>query len=169
MSDARSQITLHPMRDADIPDVLAIERLVFTTPWTESMFKQEVRGVFNSRTTVARSGTRIIGYQIAWFIEDEVHLVNIAVHPEYHGRGIGAQMLTSLIGVALDGGKRIVTLEVRESNAHAQRFYRRFYFNTIGIRKAYYSDNREDALLMVLDLAEYVARKGEDEGTSQAG
>ena len=163
------ELQIAKMTDHDIREVMAVERWVFTTPWTESMFKQEVRGVFNSRAVTARLGQRLVGYRIAWFIEDEVHLVNIAVHPDFQSRGVGSRLLTHLLEEALTADKRIVTLEVRESNASAQRFYRSFHFHTIGIRKGYYSDNREDALLMALDLEEYVERKDDDAGSSQTG
>ena len=164
-----NDVVLTRMRQSDIPDVMAIEGQVFTTPWTEAMFRQEVRGVFNSHTIVARLDDQLIGYQIAWFIEEEVHLVNIAVHPDHQSWGVGALMLDRLIDAAITDGMRIVTLEVRESNVDAQRFYRKFSFHVIGIRKSYYSDNREDALLMVLDLEEYQRRAKGNEGTSSAG
>ena len=88
---------------------------------------------------------------------------------EAQAKGGAEQDADILNDEALADGKRTITLEVRESNADAQRFYRQFLFRTIGVRKRYYSDNREDALLMVLDLAAYAGRKGGDEGTPQTG
>jgi ribosomal-protein-alanine N-acetyltransferase len=152
------------MTEDHIPEILEIENSVFTTPWAEEMFLQEVRGLFGSRVTVAVTDGKVIGYQIAWFIEDEVHLANIAVHDAFQGRGVGAMMLSDLIEYALDKDKTIITLEVRASNLGAQAFYRRFYFRAIGVRKGYYTDNREDALLMMMDLQTFAHRRKVVEG-----
>ena len=157
------------MSSSHIPQVLDIERLVFTGPWTEEMFRHEVRGIFGSRAEVAAVDSRVIGYCIAWFIEQEVHLVNIAVTPQYQNRGIGRALLTRLLEEAAARRKQTVTLEVRQSNAGAQAFYRRFLFQAIGVRKRYYSDNREDALLMTLNLEDLVERGGAGEERSSAG
>lgn len=162
-----SEIRLIPMTEEHITQVVAIERTVFTTPWTREMFRQEVRGLFGSRATVAVDGTRVAGYQVAWFIEDEVHLVNIAVAPPYQKRRIGALLLTDLIEEALQTDKVIITLEVRASNLSAQAFYRRFFFRTIGVRKGYYSDNREDAMLMAMDLQTFARRRRVVEGKAR--
>ena len=162
------ELKLIPMNPAHIPPVLAIERTVFTTPWTKEMFRQEVRGVFGSRAVVATVGDEVIGYRIAWFIDQEVHLVNIAVARRRQGEGIGTLLLKQLIEEAVEEGTELITLEVRESNARAQAFYRRFFFRAIGVRTGYYSDNREDALLMVLRLDDIVQRRGVAEGKSHA-
>jgi [ribosomal protein S18]-alanine N-acetyltransferase len=159
-------LKLVQMTESHIPGVLAIERRVFDTPWTREMFLQEIRGVFGSHTTVALAEDRVIGYQIAWLIEDEVHLVNIAVDPDYQKHGVGTLLLNHLIEHARGQSKSFITLEVRASNAAAQAFYRRFLFRTIGVRRGYYSDNREDALLMVLDLARMPDRSQVGEGKS---
>jgi ribosomal-protein-alanine N-acetyltransferase len=135
-----TDVKLKQMSESHLADVLAIERRVFDTPWTPEMFRQEIRGVFGSRATVALIDDWVVGYQIAWFIEDEVHLVNIAVEEGSRSRGIGALMLNQLIDEALSQDKHIITLEVRASNSGAQAFYRRFLFRTIGVRKGYYSD-----------------------------
>ena len=157
-------IKLAPMNESHIAPILAIERSVFDSPWTDEMFRQEVRGVFGSHAIVALVDREVAGYQIAWFIEDEVHLVNIAVNADYQGRGVGALLLRELIERALERHMVIITLEVRASNASAQGFYRRFFFKAIGVRKGYYSDNREDALLMALDLTTLAYRRRVIEG-----
>jgi ribosomal-protein-alanine N-acetyltransferase len=163
-----SDVNLIPMNELHIPEVLAIERAVFDTPWTEEMFRQEVRGIFGTHATVALLDRNVVGYQVAWFIEDEVHLVNIAVAKRYQTRGIGARLLNRLLDEALAAKKIIVTLEVRSSNEGAQAFYRRFFFRTVGVRKNYYSDNREDALLMVLDLTSFPHRRDIRDAESRA-
>jgi ribosomal-protein-alanine N-acetyltransferase len=160
-------IKLKQMNDSHIGQVLAIERAVFDSPWTSEMFRQEARGLFGSYPTVAMIDGRVVGYQVAWLVEDEVHLVNIAVHKQYQERGIGALLLRHLIEDALSKRKAIITLEVRASNEVAQAFYHRFLFRTIGVRKGYYSDNREDALLMALDLTHFSHRRRVVEGKTE--
>jgi ribosomal-protein-alanine N-acetyltransferase len=155
------------MTESHIAQVLAIERAVFRAPWTSQMFRQEIQGVFGSYPTVAVVDGRVVGYQVSWFVEDEVHLVNIAVHKDYQERGIGAMLLRELIEDAIAKGKTIITLEVRASNEVAQAFYHRFLFRSIGVRKGYYSDNREDALLMALDLSDYSQRGREVDGEAK--
>lgn len=161
-----TDIKLVPMKEAHIGRIVDIERSVFTSPWSEEMFVQEVRGVFGSRAIVAVMDAVVVGYRIAWFIDREVHLVNIAVADSHQNRGVGTLMLTDLVGDALRANMKLITLEVRESNEAAQAFYRRFLFRTIGIRKGYYSDNREDALLMMLDLDD-ARRKGHGESNAR--
>lgn len=153
-------VRLVPMNPLHLPAVLAIERRVFTSPWSGEMFRQEIRGVFGSRAVAAVLGENVVGYCIAWFIEEEVHLVNIAVSPPYQERGIGTLLLSDLVHAALVSARELITLEVRESNVQAQAFYRRFLFRPVGIRKGYYSDNLENALLMVLDLDDVENRGG---------
>lgn len=143
----------------DVSRILDIERRVFTTPWTAEMFLQEIQRGFGSRSFVATLSGEVVGYTVAWFIEDEVHLVNIAVDPSQQNRGIGSRLLTRIIDEALASRNRIVTLEVRASNVAAQLFYRRFLFRTVAVRRGYYSDNREDAFLMLLDLDDFARRR----------
>jgi len=159
-----TDVVLDPMKELHVPQIMAIERDIFDTPWTEEMFRQEIRGIFGSHATVAMMKDKVVGYQVAWFIEDEVHLVNIAVAPNHQARGIGTLLLNHLIEQSLATGKVIITLEVRVGNSIAQAFYRRFFFRAIGVRRSYYSDNLEDALLMVLDLAGSMQRRNIGEG-----
>lgn len=163
-----TDIDIVPMTYEHLPQVLGIEQSVFTTPWTEEMFRQEVEGVFGSRTLVAVNGGRVVGYQIAWIFDDEVHLVNIAVNPSFQHKRIGTRLLMHLIEESIDTAKKVVTLEVRASNLGAQAFYRLFGFRTIGVRKGYYTDNREDALLMWLDLERLPAQGSIGEGQPRA-
>ena len=90
----------------------------------------------------------IIAFAGLWLMIDESHITTIAVHPDYRGRGIGELMLNSLIRISGDIGARMVTLEVRVSNLVAQNLYRKYGFREAGLRRRYYSDNHEDALIM---------------------
>lgn len=143
-----SDIKFEPMRYAHIPSVLEIEHRAFTTPWTAEMFRQEVQDNQLSRSYVVRSGERLVGYFVAWFLQDEVHLLNIAVHEDYQRRGIGRRMMRYLLELASFERKNMVTLEVRESNEGAIELYRSFGFTPVGIRREYYQDDKENALLM---------------------
>ncbi|HTI13262.1 MAG TPA: ribosomal protein S18-alanine N-acetyltransferase [Dictyobacter sp.] len=93
----------------------------------------------------------IIGFAGLWLMVDEAHVTTIAMHPEFHGRGLGEFMLMSLIGISYDIGAKWVTLEVRVSNIVAQNLYRKYGFREAGVRHRYYSDNQEDALIMWTD------------------
>lgn len=90
----------------------------------------------------------MIGFAGLWLMIDESHITTIAVHPDFRGRGVGELMLSSLIAISRDIGARMVTLEVRVSNSVAQNLYRKYGFREAGIRRRYYSDNHEDALIM---------------------
>jgi ribosomal-protein-alanine N-acetyltransferase len=90
----------------------------------------------------------IVGFAGLWLMVDEAHVTTIASHPDYRGRGVGELLLSSLIDVSYEIGARVVTLEVRVSNFVAQNLYRKYGFREAGVRKRYYSDNHEDALIM---------------------
>lgn len=90
----------------------------------------------------------IVGFAGLWLMVDEAHITTIATHPDYRHRGLGELLLTALIDIAYDIGARQVTLEVRVSNTVAQNLYRKYGFHEAGIRRRYYSDNQEDALIM---------------------
>jgi len=150
------------MEVEDIPQVLAIERDLFPVPWSEDAFLLEVTSPRISRSFVAEMEGKVVGYLVSWFVEDEVHLVNIAVARSHQRRGIGSALLGHLLSLALVEGQAFVTLEVRVSNRRAQRFYERFRFRSVALRKGYYTDNGEDALVMELDLEDY--RRSRDSG-----
>lgn len=103
-----------------------------------------------ARTTPAPSAdlASIVGFAGLWLMIDESHITTIAMHPDYRGYGLGELMLSSLIGISYEIGARSVTLEVRVSNSVAQNLYRKYGFREAGVRRRYYSDNHEDALIM---------------------
>jgi ribosomal-protein-alanine N-acetyltransferase len=157
-------VDIIPMGADHVDEILAIEEVVFPTPWTRGMFEQEiarrdVRQGPGSYSVVAIHEREVAAYSMAWILLDEVHLVNIAVRPDFQESGIGTLLLNHLIDVACRTDKTIITLEVRESNTIAQAFYRGFLFREIGVRRGYYSDNRENAVLMVLDLSPIIERR----------
>lgn len=94
---------------------------------------------------------RIIGYAGLWLMVDEAHITTIAVHPKYRGAGLGELLLVQMVDTALSIGARWVTLEVRKSNVVAQSLYQKYTFKEMGVRRRYYSDDGEDALVMWTD------------------
>ena len=131
---------------ADLPQVVAIERRAFTSPWSLAMFVLELSkpsGVCLAATT---SDQELVGYLVCSRYDAVWHVMNVAVDPDRRRRGIG----TALIGALLEriGPDAQVTLEVRRSNAGAQVLYERFGFRSAGVRPRYYADNGEDAVIM---------------------
>lgn len=102
-------------------------------------------------TQLSPDAASTIGFAGLWLMVDDSHVTTIAVHPDYRGKGIGELMLSSLIGISYEIGARMVTLEVRVSNSVAQNLYRKYGFKEAGVRRRYYSDNHEDALIMWTD------------------
>jgi ribosomal-protein-alanine N-acetyltransferase len=138
---------------SDVGDVAALEREVFSDPWSADSFLAEVeRRPEIGYPVVVRSGGHLVAYAVAWFIVDELHIGNIAVRPECQGRGLASMLLEHL----LEEGRRrdmvFATLEVRPSNARALALYGKFGFRQIARRRNYYRDNREDALVLAAAL-----------------
>ncbi|HHW14622.1 MAG TPA: ribosomal protein S18-alanine N-acetyltransferase [Firmicutes bacterium] len=142
------------MKGDDVEEVLAIEQASFPTPWSRLAFLSELLENERAVYLVAREEGRIIGYVGMWRILEEGHITNLAVHPDARRRGVGRRLLQTLCDLAQARGLHRLTLEVRVSNATAQRLYESFGFQAAGVRPGYYQDNNEDALIMWLDLPE---------------
>ena len=148
---------IRAMQEDDIPAVFAIDTLSFALPWSERSYRFDLLNNPASRMWVAEvvqpDGSKlVIGMLVLWMIIDEAHIGTIAVHHDFRERGIGEALLkTALDQVHAEGAQRI-TLEVRNSNVVAQSLYKKYGFEVAGVRKRYYSDNGEDALLMTLPL-----------------
>lgn len=144
-------VTIRAMWPADIPDVMRIERQSFGMPWEESTFRALMRRPSASLLTAESDGT-VVGFSVLWFAADEGELGDLAVDPEYRGRGIGGTLLARSIDEARLRGSRSLYLEVRESNDGARALYEKVGFEVVGRRPDYYSGPREDACVMRLDL-----------------
>ena len=131
---------------ADLPQVIAIERRAFPAPWSLAMFVLELSKP-SGICLAALRGTRVVGYLVCSRYDTVWHVMNVAVDPDLQGEGVGSALLTNLIAEVGDERARF-TLEVRRSNAHAIRVYERFGFRSAGLRRRYYQDNNEDALIM---------------------
>ena len=138
------------MRRRHVRDVLTIERLVYPRPWSRELFLSELAQSHTRRYLVALDGRRLVGYAGAMVVVDEAHVTTVAVHPERRRSGIGSALLTAVLASAWTLGARSATLEVRPSNAAALHLYERFGFVREGVRRRYYEDNGEDAVIMWL-------------------
>ncbi|MBT2658483.1 ribosomal protein S18-alanine N-acetyltransferase [Bacillus sp. ISL-18] len=140
------------MREEDIDQVLEVEHASFTTPWSREAFFNEIHNNKFAVYIVLEENEKIVGYCGTWVVIDEAHVTNIAIRPEYRGKKLGEALLSKLISTTREMGARSMTLEVRVTNHVAQSLYRKFGFQNGGIRKNYYSDNQEDALIMWVNL-----------------
>jgi ribosomal-protein-alanine N-acetyltransferase len=136
------------MHPADLGDVLVIEQASFSMPWSRGAFLYEIEQNRVARCWVGRADGRLVGYICLWEVADELHITNVAVHPEARRRGVGRALLESVFAHAHASGARIVLLEVRPSNTEARALYESFGFRVIGRRRGYYYDTGEDALVM---------------------
>jgi [ribosomal protein S18]-alanine N-acetyltransferase len=134
----------------DLGAVEEIERSSYPTPWSRSMFAGELTKA-SSIALGAFEGARLVGYAIVSRYVDAWHVMNIAVHPQRRSHGIGSALLERLFETTAGDVRRGYTLEVRASNEGAIRLYERFGFKKRGVRRGYYTDNREDALIMWKD------------------
>jgi ribosomal-protein-alanine N-acetyltransferase len=149
------------MRRRHLRGVMAIERQVYARPWSPNLFVAEMNELSNRCYLVAKTDKTIVGYGGLICYGDEAHVTNIAVDPQQHRLGIGTQLLHALVTRAVEMGGHAVSLEVRVTNWGAQRLYGRFGFRPVGIRRNYYQELHEDALIMWTDdirTAAYTAR-----------
>lgn len=143
---------LLPMVREDLVEVAAVEKLSFSDPWSVASFEAELLAQGVGWCRVLRLGDRLAGYMIAWFVENEAHLANIAVAPWARRRGYAQKMLNFLFEEAYLRGSGMIVLEVRSSNQGAIVLYERNGFLPGGLRKNYYNRPREDAIVMVRSL-----------------
>ena len=142
-------LVFYPMVAADLPQVMELERLAFPKPWTPGLFLHELKLSF-SRLHLARTanGTRrLLGYVCWWLVGDEVHILNLAVHPEARRHGTGRALVQRVLDDAAAHRAASVSLEVRHDNTGALALYRDMGFSEIGLRRNYYGHG-EDAIIM---------------------
>ena len=144
-----------PMVLTDIPEVVQLERLCFHSPWSADTFRLELSGNRFARYWVLtpepdndEALPPILAYGGDWLTGDEAHIVNVASHPDFRRQGFGRQIMQAMMAMALDSGALAIMLEVRQSNVAAQRLYEQLGFLTVGERREYYQDKKEDAILM---------------------
>lgn len=135
----------------DVDAIAAVETVCFTAPWSHQAFYGELADNPYAKYIVAELDGKIIGYAGVWIIFDEGHVTNIAIHPECRGNYYGENMVRYLMKFARACGAGKMTLEVRSSNTIAQALYKKLGFEARGRRKGYYSESKEDAIIMWKD------------------
>jgi ribosomal-protein-alanine N-acetyltransferase len=139
------------MRRRHLRGVMAIERQAYARPWTPNLFAAEMGEPSNRNYVVARIDKDVVGYAGLICYGDEAHITNIAVDQMLQGHGIAHRLLAEQLNAARELGGNAVSLEVRVTNWRAQRVYARFGFHPVGIRRNYYAELHEDALIMWTD------------------
>lgn len=143
-------VEITKMRRRHLRRVLAIESRVYPRPWSASLFLAELSQRGSRTYIVARRDGEVVGYSGMMFTGREAHVTNIAVDPDWHGHKIGTRLLLTIVTEAIAKGSETLSLEVRVSNTVAQSLYEKFGFSPAGIRRGYYVETREDALVMVV-------------------
>lgn len=135
-----------------VPAVHGLEELCFPAPWSEGLLRQEAESRQHAWNMVVHVDGRLKAFFFNWIVLDEMHLLNIAVSPELQGKGLGGRLLDWLLEEAAEAGFHSVSLEVRESNRQALALYESRGFDRLFLRRNYYSDNGEDAIIMLRKL-----------------
>jgi [ribosomal protein S18]-alanine N-acetyltransferase len=146
-----SCVRIEELKPYDLDEIVAIEQVSFPTPWPRQVFDMELRSSKSYKRVSKINGT-VVGYIIAWKIYDEVHILNLAVHPDHRRKGIGRGLLSDCLMHFSSKGIKSAILEVRVRNKNAISLYETTGFRSIGLRRKYYSDTGEDALVMKLDM-----------------
>jgi ribosomal-protein-alanine N-acetyltransferase len=146
-------LAIDQMHESDLSEIVRIEQASFPTPWSETLFYNEIRKE-QAVTRVARTDNRIAGYVVANQIIDEGRILNLAVDPARRRSGIASVLVQDILYHLKEHTCRAVFLEVRASSKAARSLYEKFGFSELGIRKRYYSSPEEDALIMTLKLQE---------------
>jgi len=134
--------------ERDVRPMAEMDILCFSAPWSEESFRKEITENRLAYYIVAEISGRMVGYAGLWSIVDEGHITNVAVHPDFRRKRIGEALITVLLNHTLENGILSHTLEVRASNDPAISLYTKFGFEPAGLRKNYYEDNGEDAIIM---------------------
>lgn len=146
-----SAFVIHEMTHEHLVEVLAIERACYPAPWSETAFSNEMASDV-SVAIVAVAGKSVAGFLVGWIAADQLHVANIAVEVGHRRRGIGNGMMAWLLEEAVRRGCTTSTLEVRESNQAARGMYGQLGFRSVALRKSYYANPVEDAVVMVKSL-----------------
>ena len=140
-------VTLNQMKASNLNDVLNVSSLSLKESWSRESLEKELSNPL-AKYMVAEVNNKVVGFAGLWAICNEGHITNIAVHPNYRGQGIGSKLVESLIENSSSWYINSLTLEVRASNKIAQDLYKKYGFKEEGMRKHYYQDNNEDAIIM---------------------
>lgn len=149
-------LVVRKLLEHDLPGVVEIENISFTTPWSEILFFSEI---YKQRSIAkvaaieeACSVQRVVGYVCANYVMDEGHILNLAVHPDFRKKGIAKTLVENILEELKETDCRFLYLEVRASNNVARELYEGFGFSVVGTRKKYYNKPEEDAVVMMLKI-----------------
>ena len=159
--DVLGAVRVVPMRRRHLRSVIRIEDACYPRPWSSTLFLSELAQRTSRRYTAATIGPMLVGYAGLMLVQDEGHVTTLTVDPDWHRLGIGTLLLLDLARAAPRLGARHLTLEVRTGNAPAQVLYRSFGFAPAGVRRNYYAETGEDAIVMWvhdIDTEGYAAR-----------
>jgi ribosomal-protein-alanine N-acetyltransferase len=145
------ELAIIEMASEHISSLAQIEKLCFSTPWSENALAEEIENP-NARFFVALCGEQVAGYIGAHNIVGEVYITNVAVAPDYRRQGVATQLIERLVEISRAENAEFITLEVRENNTSAQVLYEKQGFGVVGKRKVFYENPREDAILMTINL-----------------
>lgn len=147
---------IRPMTLADLPAVMELQRAAFKHPWSTELVRKELSHEWSTILLAEepddQGGMRLLGFLVFWLVHDELHILNVATDPAHRRRGVARVLLHAALARGREHRCRLATLEVRRSNQPALDLYRAFGFRPVGVRPNYYVDEREDAIVMVLDL-----------------
>lgn len=149
----RQDGVIRPMVELDLDVVMSIEEKIYTMPWKRPMFLSELKNnpYSNLFTVLDQDKEEVIGYVCFWIIMDELHLLNLSIHPVHQRKGVGSQLAAWVIQQGRERAVRRASLEVRASNIPAIGLYKKMGFKVVAVRPGYYRDPREDGLIMVLE------------------
>ena len=144
-------LEIRKMQESDVDAVSALEAKVFTLPWSRALILKDIKENKSARFFTAKEDGVLAGYAGFWLLQDEMNIVNVAVHPEQRKKGVGKALLKHILAEGVREGAKIATLDVREGNVAARKLYESAGFIMIAVRKKYYTDNQENALVMWLN------------------
>lgn len=147
-------VTFRKMTIHDVNEVYEIEKQSFTLAWTKEAFEQEMLKNEFAYYVLAETQEGVVGYCGMWLVMDEAHITNIAISAKERGKKFGEALMKEAIETAKAQGAKLMTLEARVSNIAALNLYRKLGFQNGGIRKGYYTDNQEDAIVMWVNFDE---------------
>ncbi len=142
-----AQLVPVPMAASHLDSILSIERASFAAPWTREMFERELSNR-SSRPMTFLINNEVVGFICFWAVQDEAHLMTVAVHPNYRGQGLGRAIMSHMEQMCLKERLNRIILEVARRNEEARNLYKSFGFSAIGFRKRYYKEINDDAIVM---------------------
>ena len=150
------EFIIRPMTPDDMPEVMEIERVAFSNPWSPELLRRELTHdwstILLAEEEVAPGLRRLLGFAIFWVVHDELHILNVATDPPQRRRGVARAVMNATLERGRQRRCTLATLEVRRSNEAALALYRDMGFRAVGVRPNYYVDEGEDAIVMILDL-----------------